>query len=421
MSIETVERMGKPKFHIDDILEYIIIFAVIISSSSIWVQEDAYMLDGSIVKLFIVGLCMVWLLISRKSLDLILSRYDVAAFLVIILAVFLYTVTHMGWIIEAYLNAFIPTVVFSVMFMVSRRNGRADAMATKFVNVMTIMGLESLIFYFLINYTQLLTPTGYIKIKWSWLKFVPSYYNIYYDPMPGRLYRHGFTRNCAIFPEAPMFCYLLCLAIMINELCIIKRSRIKSAILFIAIFSTVSTTGYYFLILLYVYKYISSNWHRMKLTKLMLIPAILFAAYSYVIESWNKKMGTSSFSVRRDHVFACIKCFFNTNGIGCGIGNADYVLKFMTRKNGISCGLPYIFAQGGVFWGFMFVIPILITIFVMIKKKKFNNMFACVLLTFILFLTACHNKYDTWFVFAFVVFANDKFIEGDKKIAVRIK
>ena len=392
-----------------DVIEYLIIILVLISSSTIWVQEDYGLLNITHVRTLSLLLAVFWTLYLKRDLIIRMQKNDLYILYCMVIFMCLYGITHTHWILSPIVIAFTPMLVFSLMMIVAREESRLDEIVRKFVIVMTVLAVESLIFYVLVNY-GLIKPTGYVSnLGWSWIARIPTYYNIYYDPMPGYLFGYRFSRNCAIFPESPMYCYPLCIALMFNELLANNRSVIKSIILVATIVTTISTTGFLFIGFLYAYKIWSDQKAGISVSKFMVFVVVFVAAItvSIVLLGWKMTAG-ASYSIRFDHVIASFKCFADTHGMGCGIGNYEYVEKFMQRKQGAACGLPYMFAQGGLFWGGLYFVPFFIKLPVIIRKNYNNVISSFGLFTFLLFLTACHNKYNTWFCYPIILFNNHR-------------
>ena len=378
---------------------------MLISSSTIWVQDDYDFLNVTHLRILSILLTFIWILYLKRNLKIRMLKNDLYILICMIILMCLYGITHTHWVLSPIVVAFTPMLVFSLMMIIAREERRLNEIALKFVIVMTVLAVESLFFYVLVNF-GLIQPTGYVTdLGWSWIARIPSYYNIYYDPMPGFLFGYRFSRNCAIFPESPMYCYPLCIALMFNELLTNNRSLFRSIILVVAIISTISTTGFLFIGFLYAYKIWSDQKAGISVSKFMLFIVVFIAVVTVavILLEWKMSAG-ASYSIRFDHVIASFKCFADTHGMGCGIGNYEYVEQFMQRKQGAACGLPYMLAQGGVFWGGLFFVPFFIKLPVIIRKN-YNNIIACFwLFTFLLFLTACHNKYDTWFCYPLILF-----------------
>lgn len=394
-----MRKMNNPVMYV---LEYLIMICVIVASNSIWVQADVGMIDIIRLRLLTFALIAVWVL-SGKRITAI-SAVDLFPMVLAAGCMLLYSVIHYRWLSDAYIGSFFPMLAFALMAVLARNQGRLTNIIAKFVNVMAALAVESLIFFVLVNFLHVLHPTGYVHMEWSWIERVPSYYNIYYNPMPLGLQGYTLPRNCAIFPEGPMFCYPLCIALLFNEFMLPRKSKVKRIILLVAILSTLSTTGYLLLTMVIVYQFIAAGRRGSQLSKLMLVPLILLAGVAVVINILEGKLGTGSYSVRSDHVIASFKCFFATKGLGCGIGNSDYLKRFMRYKQGAACGIPIMFAQGGIFWPAAYLIPMITSGVKMLKRRQYDRLFCCVALSYLLFVTACHGKNVTWFAYGVTVF-----------------
>ena len=381
-----------------DIIEYIIVIMSIIVSSSVWVQKEVKILNTYTCLFSCYFLVIVYILIRRFKLN----NRMIIMMLFIEICMFASVILHSQFYLSILL--IIAMVTFSCIFgMACYSCGRLNIIYTKFVNVACVLSLISLIFYIIVHFFNWLKPTRYYVLKWSWVSKVPSYYDLYYDAMPAGLDGRILARNCGIFPESPMFMYPLCLALMLNELLIENRSVKKTIILLIAIVSSFSSTGFIIIILLLTYKLIKRK-KKVITLKTLLIPLIIFMGLFWAYDVFIARLSTGSGRVRIDHVYACLKAFSSTMGLGCGIGNELYVERFMTYKQGASVGLLHLLATGGILWGMVYLVPWIKGIVVSIKHRNLNKVVFSVLFFILLFMTACHLKINTWFIFGVTIF-----------------
>jgi hypothetical protein len=107
--------------------------------------------------------------------------------------------------------------------------------------------------------------------------------------MSSLLYNFSIPRNCGFTWEPGAFSVYLCLAILINLFFIKSGSRIKSRfwILFIALFSTLSTTGYIIFIVIIFYYLLNK---RLNLIILFLPFAIVSVVYLSSLPFMSKKL-----------------------------------------------------------------------------------------------------------------------------------
>ena len=389
------------KIYIWEVLEYSIAFLSIILSATMWVQPEIRIFDLGIWTLITVCLVILLCLFYRFRID----KQEVVGIFCILICLLLCVIIHLPYA-ESTVATLYPIPFFFCFSLVCNRADRINDVLNAFVNIMCLIALLSLFFYAVALLFNIILPSNYYALDWSWIPKVPSYYDLFYDPVPKEIVVGSLllSRNCAIYPEAPMFMYPLVLALLINKLILRDSKRMKNTILIIAIISTFSVTGYIILILLYVcqYLFLSDNKQSAFIKILIILFSVLGIWMVYML--FENKMDTGSGSVRSDHVYASFEVFFSTNGLGCGIGNSTYVARFMKYKQGISIGLPYLLAVGGVPLGVTLIAPLIKCIQLSIKTKQYNRILFSALFFLLLFMTACSFRLHTWFIFGITVF-----------------
>jgi len=383
------------------VLQYIVIFMVISASATVWIQEGVDLMNSTVLTWGFVLLSMLWIVFHLR---IRLSSSHIITIIFMVVCVLMYTLLHANYLWLAYVRVFVPALVFSIMGCMLRQVGQLQNMYGKFVNVICVFAGVSLVFYFFVNVIPVLSPTRYYSYEWTWGYSVPSYFGLYFNPMKIGFGGVAFARNCGVFPEAPMFVYPLSFALTIHDLLLPEhmQHKYKRLLLIVTLITTFSTTAYMMLILLYGYKFVTNKNKRVKSAKFVMIPiALLIVAYllTVIIE---EKIGTSSYGIRMDHVLASLKCFAATHLLGCGIGNAEYVERFMIYRQGIACGIPYMFAQGGLMWAAFYLIPLIRTAIKGWSRNK-NVTWFMVLFFVLLFMTACQARPITWFIFGMIV------------------
>lgn len=380
------------------VLEYLLIFIVISISSTVWVQEGVDILNEGLFRALAFVLAGIWIALHLRRT---VSRNSMNVWIGLAILMAAYMPFHIHYLYPAFSRVFIPIILFGAMGVIAMQEGTIEKLYVRFVNVMVVFAAVSLFFYTFVNIFPVISPTDRYSYEWSWVTSVPGYYDLYYNAMGSGFSGYVFARNCGVFPEAPMFMYPLCMALGIHELLLSRENqrKLSRVILVVTILSTFSSTGFLVLTILYGYKIFIRSGKKNRRNRVLLIPfGILIAAF-LAVSIIDEKLGSSSYSIRTEHVLASLKCFWETNFLGCGIGNAEYVEQFMSKRRGISCGLPYMLAQGGVFWGGIFLYPLIRWVGRSVKKKNMDVVCFAALFFVLLFMTACQAKCHTWFVF----------------------
>lgn len=297
--------MKVKRLHINPrlIIEYVMIFMIVISSASMWIQEGINIVDIQLLRILIFGLAIVWLFFFAKKI----SKKDIKLFLMVIICLLAYIPFHLNSLYAFFVIIFFPILFFGLIAYCAAANGILNELLNSFVNIMLVIASSSLVFYFLINVCNILKPTGYYSIEWSWISRIPSYYHLYYVPMPKGLQGYSIMRNCAIFTEAPMYSYLLCFALAINELLLGGKRKIVTIILTITIITTISSTGFLILVVIYAYLFISNPKNKGFLKIFFLLGGTGIAIY-LIFSILIQKSETGSYSVRMDHLYGSLKC-----------------------------------------------------------------------------------------------------------------
>lgn len=393
--------MLKQKRILIDLIEYAIIILSVLISATMWSQVEISIIRPDRVRIVLLVLILVWVILCRFKF----KTNQIGVLIFICFCALMCVLTHMSFAFGSIVTL-VPVLFICFWGLACDSVNRLDDVYKKFVNVLCIIAIISLLFYTFAFIFRIISPTGYISLKWSWRDKVPSYYNMFYDPMPNGLSFGSmiFPRNCGIYPEAPMFMYPLVLALLINKLALHNRKSKKNRLLVITILSTVSITGYIVIVLLYSIEYDFLQSVKKHILLKLMIPLIMTMGLIVVYILFSEKLDTGSGAIRTDHVFASFKSFFETNMLGCGIGNNDYVMDFMKYKQGISVGLPYLLATGGIFWGAIFIIPLIKCVIICKKTKEYEKIVFSLLFTLLLFMTACHSYMHTWLIFGTTVF-----------------
>lgn len=115
-------------------------------------------------------------------------------------------------------------------------------------NAIYIIICASLIFYFIGQVLHVMGPTSQVTIDWGGTRHIDSYFYLLFTPQGGAGYNyHSFAngRFTGIFVEAPMCAFMVCVALIVYLFISDKKPKpIRLAILLIALYATVSATGY---------------------------------------------------------------------------------------------------------------------------------------------------------------------------------
>lgn len=270
-----------------------------------------------------------------------------------------------------------------------------------YVNVIVVLSVISLFFYLFGSILHLIPETGITGINWgaTWdTSSVRTFFNLYYEAQRMKITdSYRIIRNCGVFAEAPMYNFVLCTALGVELFLQERTSKWKCMIITITIFTTLSTTGILFLVVagaLYIVEYAYRE--NILAAHKKLFGSILFIGVVMVLLIlWTKTFspsGAGSMNVRTDHLWACVKALIENPFLGCGYLNSDVVLSYAEHKQGLSVGLPYFFACGGVVLGLVLVFPYITNLKNAFKKKEFKEICFETLFLMLYFFTAITDR-----------------------------
>lgn len=381
---------------ISSIIDVILIFLLIISTNSIYVNiEDSYNFSKYITMLiFISFICKILLVnITRRVFNNILFSLAVYYSIVILISIINITEFTLNNILYYFIN--FPLLVV-ILILINEQNQLKEWLIY-YINITILLSVVSLFFWILGSNLNIISSTDYLINKWSDGGVAVSYYNIYFETQRIAIMDNVIIRNSGIFAEAPMWNLILSIALMIQTL-FLGRNNYKTFILVLTILSTVSTTGIYVIGLIIAYKIIFevSGWK--KYIALTLVP-ILLLVLSFV---WENKSETASASIRFDDFYAGIKAWsdsiFFGSGFSSGLRVIESYMDTTIRANlGYSNSLFLILAQGGIILFILYLLP-MILIFVK-RKYSYDTKFFIMLLIVIFSTTIFVDTY----IFAFII------------------
>lgn len=250
----------------------------------------------------------------------------------------------------------------------------------KYAYIVVIVAVVSSVFWILASILKLIPSTNQIMIGWSNGKSITNYMYLYFETqqIPIKYFYHGvITRNSAIFVEAPMAAINFSLAFGILSLLDDGKNKKELIILGIAILTTVSTTGYIYILGIIMMKYILNQKNRFsKSLKYMAIPVVAilvgYVTYILLIEKYNTKSGSL-----RINDFMLLKETWNIHPyIGSGIGNVDVITSAMEfwrisqNLTGFANSITMIWINGGLYLSAIYIFSLIRGILDGVKYNK---------------------------------------------------
>ena len=198
---------------------------------------------------------------------------------------------------------------------------------------------------------NLIKPTATVTYIWDGARPAKEFFGIYYIPriqMMDILFL-GIPKNCGIFAEGTMYGFLLMIAYLLHRN-LLKRGGKKRILLAIAIVSTLSVSPVLALLMDEAVFFIlqKQKSHRVEIIRKISIPLFVIGCFAAFLFVTQQKSDTGSFGVRLDHFLACFRIFGDTFPFGAGFGERDSLFSYFKFAQGLSVGLPYLLAQGGL-------------------------------------------------------------------------
>ncbi len=331
----------KLRFSKNAFLDYFAILLILLASKS------SYSLYAPT---FFVGLFFVFSLIYKEfhqhSFKLNSSlKFIVALYILYIFNSFYYNSFRLTFFIY-------PLGTFLIISNISLNSFR-----TKLFNLVFLLALSSIIAYFAMIF-NIITPTTTTVSNQSSLW---HFYGFNFISPDNWYFKH---RNSGIYHEPGAFQIILNFALLFSltsksSFQQISHYRTKFVIILIALVLTKSTNAYIstMLILLYSFKEnIARNKHLFIPMILLSIALIYYVVTSEIIldKISNRDSENSSFFIRANDNFACLRMFAENPLLGVGNGSLYESLSSkygnVTASNGILAEL----ARLGIFWGILY-------------------------------------------------------------------
>lgn len=402
---------------------YFIAGLLFVSTGGAWISDESLTLSQDQVNW--------WLFCITISIVLVLFLFNYEKKLQVhsnvkykILIAFFCMITYWGVCngnISEYYIYFVMLILWLSVFLLQTD---VRIIWNAFINIAIFIAGVSLFFYILGTCLKAIPETGVTSLQWGvWdTSSIRSFFNIYYESQFLTINETiAVPRNCGIFSEAPMYNFVLCVALGAEVFVTSHVHYWKVILLSVTIMTTLSTTGYLFLILVVVF-YLANiifsqkglSIHKIAYGFLMLFGGII--VIGIIIQKSLSISGASSVNIRMDHLLACIKAWLSSLMVGVGFQNQEAVLAFAEYKQGMSIGLLYMFATGGILLSAVIIIPYLLNVIDAIKNRIFDEVIFESLFLILYFFTAVTSYSLLRYFIAYIIVIN----LGQPQISSRI-
>lgn len=307
-----------------------------------------------------------------------------------------------------------------MLFFELYRHGRLMKLFYKIVDIICILAVVSLYFWFFGVVFEIIKPNGYVEITWGNFTYAEGFSGIHFAfQLDTTFFPDAYLfRNSSIFTEAPMFNLWLDIALAIEFFLKPKASKLRVAILIITVFTTLSVTGILFLVLCVV---LSVLLRIRNMTKpqacvfiLLAIVAIPLLAMT-VITSLSLKVDTRSYEMRLADYVDGVMLWMEYPIFGAGFANLHNMQAYNTfGVLGFSNSITAVLGTGGVWMALMYYIP---HIAMMVPRatgsKKIACFGACMMYLFITTIFFARFIGMVIVIFGYTVIAGSKYLRKE--------
>ena len=249
----------------------------------------------------------------------------------------------------------------------------------------------NMIVYFVVKVLGVGLP--YLMFSNDWLPPFKNYFFLLYERtnmtsvLVGPL---AFYRNAAIFTEPGLYAVTLNILLMINLYSDVRKKKWHFALIMIALFSTLSTTGLMVGALLVLYKMVQNT--KRKSNRILKGVVALFATVIITSILLNLKLSNAmaSFSWRYYDIIEGFSLFAQKPLIGWGYRNIDVYRNMMVERyynyRGNSNSIVSTLYQVGLLGIYIYIAPLLAIYRKKIIDKRKSKLFTILVICFLLLI-----------------------------------
>lgn len=393
----------------ETILGYIIALLLIVTTRGIWIYDYSFNITQNQLCFIACVVMVIGFIIFAfyyKHLNITFSVQCKVLVTVICSIVYL---GFAGANRSLYIQAFLCPLFCFLLYLLTSKN--KECVWNCFVNLMVLIACISLVFFIGGTILNIIPASRTATFEWAYTRQCRSFFNLYYEAQRLNTSNGFLQRNCGIFTEAPMYSFLLCIAISVEVFLKQYPNKIKCILLAITVLTTQSTTGYLFLLMALFLSYVNNAFltNKMTVKKLLLIIVVIIGAF-IVVQVLDQKMsfssGSNSTQTRTDHLIACIQAWFHSPIWGVGYQNLDSVLNYASADQGMSVGFPYMLASSGVLLTGALIFPLLYNMISFFKRRRLKLLFFELMVMMLYFFTAVTSTPIIIFFIAYITVIN---------------
>ena len=367
------------------ILEYLLVFCIILEFNT------PYLIFPEVkrmIQVFPIFILLGLLIISNYSIT---KKVNILVFIYLVGALFpMLALRDHNY--PSYIIRYVLILPLLWMYLSHRKEFGSsvyNSLFLKYSNVMVIIAVASLVMWFLCSILQVVPATSFFPYEWgSSIDFIPTYWGVYFETQSIASLGEKIWRNTGIFNEGPMYNMALCVAFIIEYFIQPFRSKTKLWILAIAIFTTFTTTGQFFLMGIGIWSVFNRMGRRYRILLLLVVPILLY--FGYVVAGTllaNKKAtgGEDSMNLRTEDITWCMEAGMEHPMLGVGLTLREGESLWHGKTLGRSNSLFAVFARGGLFVLILYIGALLLIPYLYYRKYKDPKWFYAMFCFFLVF------------------------------------
>lgn len=394
-------NIEKNCFSLLNLLEYLLAFMLILNCSSVYVQRvDGGFTNYSLVAIIILGVLI--LTFSRK----IKVRYLYIALLVLAMGLVYLFATYKSSSLKLYIYnilLFLPLVIIYTGMQYEKK--AMYSIYNKFSALVVVLAVVSFTMWFFTDVIQLISPNMSIEINWGSSHRIEGVMGIYFHTQRESTFGLSIYRNSSIFCEGPIYALVLEIALLYELFLSEKSNKMNVFILCINLASTITSSGFIFLILIFLLKYWNDLYSLGTNYKLLftftcilfLLPMAIFVIYNILIV----KSSTDSYMTRIVDYIAGFQAWKEAPIFGNGYNTLSGIYRFKTQlieaaggsvvTKGFSNSTLAILAQGGIWLMIIYFMPFVLLLSSALKNKDRNMAIWAVMVLYLSMITIFHT------------------------------
>lgn len=387
-------------------LQYILLTIILIECNSVYSQlyRYHYYIRGSLIAIAILILLIFLVLGNKKkqvNTKIILNSifYVLACSFIMLLN----SDKLNGKIIIILIFVFFLPLMLLYISCLNRCEFRS--FLDKFVQIVFIISAVSLFFWIFGSVLKLISPINQLKVVWGKpYTLMDNYAFVYFDSkqVQGWVVTNMLIpRNISIFAEAPMFAFVILVAMIFNNnfnSCILNKNKriIINIIFIITLFSTISVTGVVCGLLL-IFPNLMKFYNNLTTCKkkifIIILAVFMLICLPTCIDLVQNKMSTSSTSARIMDLKNGFHVFTENPFIGKGIDHPRQFEDNVETGYGYSNTIIPALTDGGMILTIIYLSPLIVYAIYIVKSKKINIYDIIMLLVYLIIIFTIAVQY----------------------------